>query len=414
MNDEQTAALRAVQEGKNIFLTGAGGTGKSYTINEIVHWSRQQDKLVAVTAMTGCAALLINAKTLHSWAGIGLGHASPSDLAAAILKKSRSKRLWLDTSILIIDEVSMMTPDLLEKLDLVGRRVRKSDKPFGGLQLILSGDFCQLPPVSTTRFAFESPVWAELGLELHQLTKIERQRDPVFQQILTEARFGQLSPASIETLKSRTGLDWKNPADGIMPTLIYSRNADVDKINDANMSALEGVEKVFEAQTVFKQMSRITPDVQHALDKLDQDGPYETTLTLKVGAQVMMTSNSKDGLVNGSRGVVTGFSPSGLPMVKFKTASIIVDRVSWFLSDAPIGRSQIPLKIAYAITIHKSQGSSLDSALIDIGSSIFEYGQAYVALSRVRTLEGLYIHRLRPEGILCHPKVRGFYIMSTY
>jgi ATP-dependent DNA helicase PIF1 len=220
-----------------------------------------------------------------------------------------------------------------------------------------------------------------------------------------------LSPESIATLKSRVGLDWS--ALPIKPTLIFSRNKDVDRINQENMLAIEGPSKTFTAQTVYKTATKLTPELQGLLDRLDKDSTYESVLELKVGAQVMLITNSlasrSPDLVNGSRGVVTGFSSAGLPLVQFASGPPIpVDRVTWNLPEG-VGRSQIPLRIAYAITVHKSQGVSLDSALIDIGSSVFEYGQAYVALSRVRSLEGLYIHRLQPHAIVCHPKVRAFY-----
>ena len=272
MNPEQTAALNAIQAGRNIFLTGPGGTGKSFTVQQIMIWAKSADILVAVTAMTGCAALLVNAKTLPGWAGIGLGRESPEILAAAILKKSKPKRNWIDTRLLIIDEISMMTPELLEKLDHVARRVRKKpDTRFGGLQLVLVGDFCQLPPVQkgASQFAFESPVWSTLIDETHTLTRIERQKDPVFQRILCEARLGELSPESIGILKSRVGLDWKNTPDGIQPTLIYSRKAQVDEINRSNMEELDGESMTFEVQTVFKgpfgSATKMTFEVESAL-----------------------------------------------------------------------------------------------------------------------------------------------------
>lgn len=410
MNEAQQNALDAVKRGENIFLTGPGGTGKSYTIGQIVKWARDADVLVAVTAMTGCAALLLNAKTLHSWAGVGLAAESPSQLAAMIEKKSRSRRNVQDTKLLIVDEVSMMTPEFFEKLDLVFQRVRRNQAFFGGLQLVLAGDFCQLPPVSqVTTFAFESPLWVP-NMKTCALTEIVRQKDPVFQRILNEARMGTLSPESIAILKSRVGLDWSSLP--IKPTLIFSRNKDVDRINQENMLAIEGPSKTFAAQTVYKTGTKLTPELQGLLDRLDKDSTYEPVLDLKVGAQVMLITNSLSSrspdLVNGSRGVVTGFSSAGLPLVQFASGLIPIDRVTWNLPEG-VGRSQIPLRIAYAITVHKSQGVSLDSALIDIGSSVFEYGQAYVALSRVRSLEGLYIHRLQPHAIVCHPKVRGFY-----
>jgi ATP-dependent DNA helicase PIF1 len=444
LNDEQRSAHKSVQSGKNIFLTGAGGTGKSHTIRAITEWARDSNIRYAVTAMTGCAALLLGlgAKTLHSWAGIGLARESPHELAKSVQANKRAARRWIDTQLLIVDEVSMMTPELLEKLDLVARRVRKrSDQRFGGLQVILAGDFCQLPPVqkgvdsSAMQFVFESSVWKTLIDETHYLHRIERQRDPVFQRLLTETRLGHVSQDTLKILEERMNLPWQE--NEIRPTLLFTRNAEVDTINRRNMDVLEGEQRFFEADTVVmdkttKKAYAISdmyesptfvadrlirhddPDVQIALERLDTDAAYEKNLELRVGAQVMLIVNMDQdrGLVNGSRGVLTGYTPGGLPIVRFLAIPepIIVDRANWWLTDYEgIGRTQIPLKVAYALTIHKSQGSTLDSALIDIGSSTFEYGQAYVALSRVRTLFGLYVWKLDPRKIRCHPKVKEFY-----
>jgi len=415
LNTEQTAALMAVRKGLNIFLTGAGGTGKSHTIRAI----RGLSANTAVTAMTGCAALLLNydgkAKTLHSWAGVGLARDTPQQLVVAIESNRKAKRRWLDTRLLIIDEVSMMTPDFLEKLDHVARAVRKQPTAkFGGLQVVFAGDFCQLPPVSSSKqFVFQSPLWTTLIDETHNLTQIVRQPDPVFQRVLTEARMGALSPESIAILEGRKGLPWQD--NEIKPTLLYARNTDVDRINRANMESLEGERRTYTVNTVTKAGGRLaSPDIQRSLAKLDADAPYDVTLELCVGAQVMLLTNMDQGagLVNGSRGVVTGYSASGLPMVRFIGGRdpVVIERANWWLAEPDtIGRTQIPLKIAYAITIHKSQGATLDSALIDIGSSTFEYGQAYVALSRCRSLDGLYIWRMNERMILCHPAVREFY-----
>lgn len=431
LNDEQRAALRAVQNGHNLFLTGAGGTGKSHTIRAIVGWARDAGVRCAVTALTGCAALLLGqgAKTLHSWAGIGLARESPADLAEAVKRNRRAARRWIDTQLLIIDEISMMTPELLEKLDLVARRIRKRpEKPFGGLQVVFAGDFCQLPPVTKAarpediKFVFECDAWRSIVQETVELVQILRQRDPVFQQLLNEARMGALSTESIARLEERMNLPWQD--NDIRPTLLFTRNAEVDAINRKNLDALEGERRRFEVQTVVMDKAPTTgamrlaspddPDVAIALEKLDTDAPYDPGLTLVEGAQVMLIVNLDQdrGLVNGSRGVITGFTPGGLPMVRFLATggSVIVDRQNWWLNDYEgIGRSQIPLRVAYAITIHKSQGATLDSALVDIGSSTFEYGQAYVALSRVQTMFGLYVWKLDPRKIRAHPSVVAFY-----
>jgi ATP-dependent DNA helicase PIF1 len=426
LNDEQSAALSAVQQGKNIFLTGAGGTGKSHTIRAITAWAATQGINVAVTAMTGCAAILLNeegnphkAKTLHSWAGVGLATGSVAELEEAVKRNKKAKFRWTYTKLLIVDEVSMMTPDFLEKLDLLAGRIRKEpESRFGKIQLVFVGDFCQLPPVATgpTTFVFQSSLWTTLIDETHNLTQIVRQKDPLFQQILSEARMGTLSPQSIAILESRKGLSW--PTNPIRPTLLYARNADVDHINKVNMEALTGERRTFTVKTVTKSThlggSFVSGEIQCAMNKLDSDAPYEPTLELCVEAQVMLLTNlnQEDGLVNGSRGIITGYSISGLPLVLFRgfTLPVLIDRASWWLADHDtVGRSQIPLKIAYAISIHKSQGATLDSALIDIGSKTFEYGQAYVALSRCRSLEGLYIWSLDKRMVLCHPAVRRFY-----
>jgi ATP-dependent DNA helicase PIF1 len=462
LNKEQAAVLRAVKAGKNVFLTGAGGTGKSHTIRAITEWATAAGIRHAVTAMTGCAALLLNpavtaaagpslrtahAKTLHSWAGVGLAREAPHELAAAVIKNKRAAARWLDTQLLVIDEISMMTPDFLEKLDLVARRVRRRPAVrFGGLQLILAGDFCQLPPVQRSvptvamggagasvsgssssdddakgaaaaaapKFVFEMPLWAELIDESHELVQIQRQSDPVFQQLLNEARFGELSAASVDLLTRRMGLPWQE--NEIRPTLIFSRNAEVNSINEQNMALLDGERHVFKVQTTYKDGHATShPDaLETALTRFDADAPYDTELTLCVGAQVMLLINKDQeaGLVNGSRGVVTAFSDGGLPIVQFKSGPVLVDRTDWWLPDPDfngIGRAQIPLRVAYAITIHKSQGATLDTALVDIGSRTFEFGQAYVALSRVRSLDGLYIWKLDPRKVRCHPAVRAFY-----
>jgi ATP-dependent DNA helicase PIF1 len=437
LNTEQAAALEAVKHGRSIFLTGAGGTGKSHTIRAITTWATAAGIRYALTALTGCAALLLGqgAKTLHSWAGIGLAREAPHVLAETVRRNRRAARRWLDTQLLIVDEISMMSPELLEKLDAVARRVRRrAEIPFGGIQLVLAGDFCQLPPVvkgsDATRFCFELPLWRDLIRETIYLHEIQRQSDPVFQQILTEARMGALSTESVGLLEKRMGLPWQE--NEIRPTLLFARNAEVDSVNRRNMEVLEGERRIYDVQTVVMEKSTgrrpaavappsstlpVTaddPDVAAALERLDSDAPYDPSLQLAVGAQVMLLINmdQERGLVNGSRGVVLRYTPGGLPVVRFLSCPepVIVDRASWWLSDYDgIGRSQIPLRIAYAVTIHKAQGATLDSALIDIGSSTFEYGQAYVALSRVRSLEGLYIWKLDPRKIRCHPAVAAFY-----
>jgi ATP-dependent DNA helicase PIF1 len=430
LNKDQAAAFEAVKRGNNIFLTGPAGAGKSYLIRHILEWAASERRKLAVTALTGCAALLLGfkAKTLHSWSGIGLGRESADVLANMISKKKTHKSRWTSTQILIIDEISMLTSELFEKLDIIGRILRKQDKPWGGLQLILCGDYFQLPPVikglsgeslTAGRFAFESPKWSESTFVSICLETIERQTDPVFQTILNECRIGRPSPESIAILQSRQGLDWKSQL--IRPTLLFSRNTDVDTINEKNLTALNKPLVTYTATTIVRRPDDEstepypTPDeIERCVQRLDNDAPYATTLVLCIGAQVMLTTNLdlEAGLVNGSRGVVVDIRRSdNIPIVQFKYGPPLpIVAKEWVSNDCPwVTRNQIPLRVAYAITIHKSQGSTLDCALVDIGKSTFEYGQAYVALSRVRNLESLYIWNLDPSRIRAHPAVVTFY-----
>jgi ATP-dependent DNA helicase PIF1 len=433
LNKGQQEALKEVLLGNSVFLTGPGGTGKSFLIKTITDEFLKRDKKVAVTALTGCAALLLGkeAKTIHSWAGIGLGKDKAATIAADIRKQGWKRKVlhrWLLTHLLIIDEISMMTPQLLELLNEVGQLVRRSLKPFGGIQLVLVGDFFQLPPVIKrdehdtkveTPLLFESSIWKELGLKYQQLTDIVRQKDPVFQTLLNEARFGALSNQSHTLLKERQEAEWQTLK--IKPTLLFSRRAEVEMINERNMKALPGKELSFNVQTVFdatlcKGLTEASPEVQRAVAKLDRDAPYKPVLTLKKGAQVMLiyNLNQEEGLVNGSRGVVEGFTetlpPTPLVLFKGHAEPIPIPSVSWVTEELDgVKRVQIPLIHAWSVTIHKVQGATLDSALIDIGTSTFEDGQAYVALSRVKSLDSLYLYDYEPTSFKANQKVVAFY-----
>jgi ATP-dependent DNA helicase PIF1 len=434
LNEEQHTAFQEIIAGKNVFLTGAGGTGKSYFIHVLIEALLARNMRVALTAMTGCAAILLSsdqlkAKTLHSWAGIGLGKESATDLAYKIRRNGRTSKNWLTTDLLIVDEISMMTPDLLEKLDDIGKKLRRrADRPFGGIQLLLVGDFFQLPPVVTKAeqqlqpagsppkiFAFQSPIWNTIVETTVELRQIKRQADADFQDLLTAARFGKLTQKHKDMLRACVGRQWQK--NQIKPTLLFSRRYEVDKINQANLAALKGERHTYEPGIVFNgdKPSGITPDDQDlkaAVTKMDTDAAYVTDLNLTVGSQVMLIKNLDTGakLVNGSRGVVTGFAegPNYFPIVKFLSGQIMtIEEAGWPIDgfEKFAKRTQVPLRLAWAVTIHKSQGSTLDCALIDIGESTFEYGQAYVALSRVRDLESLYIHDFDPKAVRAHPLV---------
>jgi ATP-dependent DNA helicase PIF1 len=445
LNPCQRAVLEALVRGENVFMTGCGGTGKSYVIGMVAQHMKDlvTKKLfhVQVTAMTGCAALLLNvhAKTLHSWAGIQLGKGSVEELVARIRRSRRALRNWRRTDLLVIDEISMLTGELFEKLDQIGKAIRGCSKPFGGIQLLLSGDFYQLPPVvkadekgwvggaaaPPSPFVFHSPSWKAAVHRTIELTEIVRQKDPVFQKILLEARAGALSPESEALLRTRIGLDWKSLR--IKPTLLFPRRAEVDTINRKNLEVLTGPRKSYTVgvQYLVGDSDPLLPtrkppvgfkiddeDFVRAVIRTDRDANYEEVLELCEGAQVMLIRNLPDTpLVNGSRGIVTGFDVHGRPIVEFVNGmKMTVTEAAWEVEDYPrVQRTQIPLRLAWACTIHKAQGATLDCALIDIGRGIFEHGQAYVALSRVRSLEGLYIHEFDPIALKTHKEVVEFY-----
>lgn len=411
MNKEQQQFIKVAYEGHNVFLTGAGGTGKSYIIQHLVDKYKEINKSYALTSMTGCAALLLGrATTLHSWACVGLARDSVDKLIDSINGSKKSKRRWMSTEVLIVDEVSMMDVDLFEKLDQIGRTIRKNPKPFGGIQLIFVGDFFQLPPVDkgTPKFIFESNLWSKIAFKIVYLTQVIRQKEPVFHKILAEARIGSLSTESLEILKGRMGLPWQSME--IKPTLLFPKKDIVANVNIHGLSKLPTPEYTYKVETIC---SKKGDDFNFAVQKVLRNASYDEKVILKVGAQVMLLINRNDGseLVNGSRGVVTGFLTNSTPLVKFHSMkeSIPIEKYTWEIEEESMSQKQIPLKLAYALTVHKSQGATLDSALIDIGHDVFECGQAYVALSRVKSLESLYIHNLSVSAFKAHPKVKKFY-----
>lgn len=436
---EQLSVVNHLLKGENLFLTGGGGVGKSYLLSVIyTEFPGLKKKLIVATgsngvvaklpriqlcALTGCAALLLGhkAKTLHSWAGIGLGKGSVSELYIKIRRNQKAYKNWLCTDLLIIDEISMMTAELLDKLNEIGKKIRSNKKPFGGIQVLFVGDFFQLPPVNKSSepimFAFESAAWKEAVTTSIELTQIQRQKDEVFQQVLKEARTGSLSKESCDILHKCQGRNWKE--NKIRPTLLFPRRAEVEMINDSNLRALQGRRYNYKARLVYDgkipdEFTESDEGFQKALNMFDSDAAYSKELELAIDAQVMLIANvdPDSGLVNGSRGVVVGFCPSTeLPIVEFVNGiKKPVGTHTWSIEDYEfISRAQVPLKLAWACTTHKSQGATLDSALIDIGTSNFEFGQAYVALSRARSLDALYVYDFDPTAFKANPKVKKFY-----
>jgi uracil-DNA glycosylase len=445
LTQEQKHVVNQLLQGKNIALLGAAGCGKSYLLSVLYqefpglkrryvqsHDPSTNPKLtrIQICALTGCAALLLGhkAKTLHSWAGIGLGKGTMGELYTKIRRNTKAMKHWLCTDLLIIDEVSMMTAELLNKLNELAKKIRSNKKPFGGMQIVLVGDFYQLPPVNksdeATQFVFESDAWKELvgqGGTIVELTEIQRQKDPVFQKILKEARIGTLSAESCTILNQCQERNWKEHK--IRPTLIFPRRAEVDMINESNLRSLKGRRYTYKARLLYdgkmpEGFTEKDEGFQRALQHADANAPYLVELELALNAQVMLIANAfpDQGLVNGSRGVIVDFcSQTELPIVEFVNGiRRPIGNHAWPVEDYEfVSRSQVPLRLGYSITVHKCQGSTLDAALVDVGTGIFEYGQAYVALSRVRSLDALYVHDFDPTAFRVHPKVRQFYEKLT-
>lgn len=417
LNDQQKNGLELMKKGYNVFLTGIAGAGKSFTLMCFIKWCIEQNKVYAVTSTTGVSALLIGGTTLHSWAGILLGLEDKITLYERVLSRDKSYKKWLYTNVLIIDEISMMSSDLLEKLDYIGKKIRKNTRPFGGIQLVLVGDFAQLS--IGNNYCFKSPIWELLIQKNIYLTENMRQSDPIFQNVLLEVRIGNPSENTIRLLESRIGAYIPTP-EGIIPTKLYSHRAEVAKINHDNLMNLvtdKNPLQTYLAKDMAKKKDGTTVDERYKeqyLGSIDKIFQANKTLGLCVGAQVMLLYNMDlaAGLCNGSRGCVIRFE-NGFPVVRFMNGiEVPIGKHTWSMKIAEnvvVSRTQIPLTLAWAITIHKAQGSTLDCAQLDLGSTLFSSSQGYAALSRVKSLDCVSIVTLDPSKIFTDPAVLEFY-----
>ena len=397
----QGEALTILKTGANVYLTGEPGSGKTHTINEFVAWLRSCGIEPSITAATGIAATHVSGMTLHSWSGIGIAESlSRADVDRIASKEHVAKRI-AKAKMLIIEEISMLSATTFEMADKVCREVRRENKPFGGLTVILVGDFFQLPPVSRNKeiqFAYASHVWRDLNLVTCYLTEQYRQDDSEFLSVLSTIRLGEVEEMHRELLMTRNVDAASLPHDA--PKL-FSHNADVDRINAGELAKLKGIVKKFHMNSRGKD-SLVEGLIRGCLSP--------EILELKEGAAVMFTKNSspQGRFVNGTLGVVAGWGAEGMPIVKIKNGGRIhTEPMEWRVEEqgkVKASVSQIPLRLAYAMTVHKSQGMSMDAAIMDL-SKAFEYGQGYVALSRVRRLSGVYLTGLNQRALEVHPEI---------
>ncbi|MBI4088297.1 AAA family ATPase [Candidatus Kaiserbacteria bacterium] len=398
----QDEALAILKTGLNVFLTGEPGSGKTHTINRYISWLRERGIVPAVTASTGIAATHVGGMTIHSWSGIGIKRDVSDYDIELIQSREKTARRIIDAKVLIIDEISMLDAATLDSVDRVLRTLRHKpmmpEEPFGGLQVIFVGDFFQLPPVSREKvaaFAFESNAWKEAHPVICYLSEQHRQDDADFLDLLAAMRRGTFTSAHRSRLRARAGIIPKKE----VATRLYTHNENVDRINAESLSKIKGKSRV------FQMTSR---GAKALVESLKAQCLSPETLELKEGAAVMFTRNNFDaGYVNGTLGVVESFTSLGAPVVKTHGTLITVEPAEWAIQDgAKILAKvvQMPLRLAWAITVHKSQGMSLDAAIIDL-SQAFEFGQGYVAISRVRSLSGLFLEGFNERALELHPKV---------
>ncbi len=398
----QQEALDILKSGANVFLTGEPGSGKTHTINEYIGYLHDHGISPAITASTGIAATHINGMTIHSWSGIGIQKVFSEDDVAAIAGRKKIASRIAKNRILIIDEISMLDAQTLDAVETVCRAVKQSGLPWGGMQVVFVGDFFQLPPVSRAgdpprQFAYQSNAWQDARPVVCYLSEQHRQDDATFLSILSSIRTGDIVEEIHHVLSQKV----RAPKGSGEHTRIYSHNMNVDRVNDDRLRALDGKERTFAMgsrgpEDLVKQLKKgcLSPEL----------------LRLKVGAKVMFTKNDTEHqFVNGTIGTVEGFSKEdGSPIVRTERGyAVEVAQEEWSIVDGERTLAkifQLPLRLAWAITVHKSQGMTLDSAIMDL-SDAFEYGQGYVALSRVRALDGLHLIGYNARALEVHPDV---------
>jgi ATP-dependent DNA helicase PIF1 len=391
----QDEALDILKLGHNVYLTGAAGSGKTYVLKQYIKYLRQNNIVVGVTASTGIAATHMNGMTIHSWTGLGIGDSIDIEL---ILAKPTLKKRMAETKVLIIDEVSMLDGNVLDAVEAISRAFKDKTKPFGGLQVVLSGDLFQLPPVTRSGepfFVFNSEAWKSMSLKICYLDEQHRQDDSNLLDILNAIRSNSVDETHFEMLSQRI-----KPAPSSENIIkLYTHNAHVDDINKTELDRLK---------TEIKTYQMTSRGRQNAVESLVNRCLAPEQLVLKVDSEVMFVANNPaKQFYNGTLGKVIKFNIDGRPVVQTKQGLMTVDEYTWKTQDGDkiiAEITQLPLRLAWAITIHKSQGMSLDAAEVDLSKS-FEPGMGYVALSRVRSIDGLYIKGINNMAMVVNPQI---------
>ncbi len=405
----QQEALDILKTGANVFLTGAAGSGKTYVLREYIRYLQEKGVSVGITASTGIAATHMGGTTIHSWAGIGIAddltHAEIGDLA----EQPRLRKRFSETQVLIIDEISMLHHSRLDLINKVLTTIRggnrffdnSEEKPFGGIQLVLCGDFFQLPPVSRpgepeALFAYHAKSWRDANLQVCYLHEQHRQSDTTYYNILNAIRANNVDEDTYSLLRSRHN---KKPAGKTEPTLLHAHNVNVDSENEKELSKISGKTYSYQMETKGR------PALVAALQK---SCLAPETLKLKVGARVMFVKNLNEiGCFNGTLGVVEHCDSYSITVRTHDGRRVDVEQETWRIEEDGKIKAEIkqyPLRLAWAITVHKSQGMSLDAAIVDLRKS-FAPGMGYVALSRVRSLEGLCLLGINNTALSVHPEV---------
>ena len=431
MNSEQQKALEAVKENLSIFITGSPGTGKSYTLKEIIKYLKTINKNFAITSSTGCSAVLINGQTIHSYLGMGANNNSIDKIILNLKKNKQKYNKIKELDTLIIDEISMIDANTFEKISIILQKIKENTELFGGIQLIIVGDFCQLSPVKGD-YCFLSELWEKLNLTIINLTELIRQKDDEeFQKILQSVRFGKCSTKYFKILQKLEETKFNN-----ISTKLYSLNEYVDTINNYNIKKLynKNTKKSIESAKIIHCNPIIINELELAFSELqksqeiniDTDNDifryhaYSNDKCIKTidyeidlikGAYIMITRNInfESGLINGTIGTIINLSPTSVYIKDLNG----VNHNIYYHKDVNENNNTytkfMPIKLAYAMSIHKSQGTTLDNIEVDGSNFIFAPGQLYTALSRAKNLKSIKLINLDKYSFICNKDVKEFY-----